>query len=350
MIKVVDFFSGCGGTSAGFEAAGLSVVAAIDSDPDAKATYTANFPDAKFFNRDIRWMKTATLAPYVTKKPTDVLLFSACAPCQPFSQQNRQKKKRDERVSLLAEFGRFVKRYLPELIFIENVPGIQTISRNSPLDEFIAMLDRLEYSHDVQTINCQDYGVPQKRKRLVLVASRLGEIQVPPKTHGKTLKPFTTAWDSIRGLPKVAAGEADPIISNHRAAMLSQKNLERIRATPPEGSRSDWPERLWLKCHKDTTGHSDVYGRIRKNQPAPAMTTRCISLSNGRFGHPVQDRALTVREAACLQTFPLTFILHGSLSSMARQVGNAVPVALSKRIGEHFVIHIQSTTGANGKV
>ena len=340
MIKVVDFFSGCGGTSAGFKAAGLSVVAAIDVDKDAKLSYKANFPKTKFFRRDIRWLKTKELLPFVTRDSNDVLLFCACAPCQPFSIQSRQKKKHDKRASLLAQFGRFVKYYHPELIFIENVPGLQKISSNSPLEDFKSLLDELGYKSDIQVINCRDYGIPQKRMRLVLIASSLGEIKIPEKTHGKSLLPYATAWEWIGGLPKIAAGGSDLTVANHQAASLSNRNLQRIHATPEGGSRADWPRKLWLKCHKTVTGHSDVYGRIRKYSTAPAMTTRCISLSNGRFGHPVQDRALSVREAACLQTFPLEFIFHGSLSSMARQIGNAVPFELAKKFGTHFNSHV----------
>ena len=146
--------------------------------------------------------------------------------------------------------------------------------------------------------------------------------------------------DWIGDLPKIAAGETHPTIPDHRAAGLSAQNLKRIRATREGGGNRDWPDELRLKCHEDATGYSDVYGRMSWDRPASGLTTRCISYSNGRFGHPEQDRAISVREAACLQTFPMDFQFAGSLSSMARQIGNAVPVRLAKAVGRHVAKHL----------
>ncbi len=340
-IHVHDFFCGCGGTSAGFRSAGLEIRLGIDIDPDAQRTFEANFPEAIFLRRDIFNLPVETLSPYIVRSPGTVNLFCCCAPCQPFSRQNKNPENRQSEAGLLYEFAAFVEYHLPELIFLENVPGIQNVDdTNGPFGDFVAFLRHLDYALDYAVIESQDYGVPQQRRRLILVASRLGEVHLPTKTHGVgTADPsYSTVWEWISDLPPIAAGETHPDVPNHRAAMLSKKNLQRIRATPPGGGRLDWPKRLMLPCHlKEYKGHTDVYGRMHKDRPATGLTTRCISLSNGRFGHPEQDRAISVREAASIQTFPGDFVFFGSLNSMARQIGNAVPVTLAQVFGEMFL-------------
>jgi DNA (cytosine-5)-methyltransferase 1 len=342
-IQVVDFFSGCGGTSAGLRQAGCDIVAGIDSDPEAAATFRKNFPQATHFCNDIGDVKTAALEPLLRPRETHLLLFSACAPCQPFSKQRRGRRKRDDdRVPLLLRLRRFIRFYNPELLFVENVPGLQSLSDDfGPFTAFVAFLKREGYSIDTKVIESSSYGVPQRRRRLVLLASRLGPIAVPKPTHGPgTGRPYSTVWDWIGHLPPIAAGEEHPKIPNHRASGLSPLNLERIQATPEGGGREHWPSHLLAECHRDGyDGHTDVYGRMRRDALSTGLTTRCISFSNGRFGHPTQDRAISVREAAALQTFPRRFVFTGSLNSMARQVGNAVPVLLARKIGVHLRSH-----------
>ncbi len=173
------------------------------------------------------------------------------------------------------------------------------------------------------------------------MASRLGEITLPQPTHGPGTDnaAYPTVWQWIGHLPPIGAGERHPNIPNHQSAGLSEINLRRIMATPAGGGRLTWPENLRLPCHQDYDGHTDVYGRMRPNEPSTGLTTRCISISNGRFGHPYQHRAISAREGACLQTFPMDFIFEGSLTAVARQVGNAVPVLLAQNVGERFVQH-----------
>jgi DNA (cytosine-5)-methyltransferase 1 len=340
-IKVFDFFSGCGGTSAGLEAAGMEISMGLDIDADAAASFLHNFPQAHFLQKDLTKVRANALKPFVPEQRSSPILFCGCAPCQPFSKQNGQRKKKDRRVPLLSHFGRFVRYFRPEFVLVENVPGLQQFNLGTgPLPDFIRMLKSLGYQFAVGTLDCCDYGVPQKRSRFVLLASAIGPIEIPPKTHGPGApnERFSTVGEWINDLPPLEAGEECTSIPNHRAANLSTENLKRINATPPGGGRLDWPKNLVLKCHSNGhIGHTDVYGRLRVDQPASALTTRCISLSNGRFGHPSQDRAISVREAACLQTFPRSFVFHGSLTSMARQVGNAVPALLAHRLGEAFV-------------
>lgn len=340
MLSVVDFFCGCGGTSAGLRAAGMNIIAGIDVDKESKETFESNFPEAKYMLSDIRRLRTDSLQELIPKDGP--LLFSGCAPCQPFSKQRSPiLTTKDSRVNLLNSFGRFVREYEPSLIFVENVPSLED---SSVFQRFVRDLEKMDYSCKYRVIRAQDYGVPQRRTRLILIASLLGEIEFPEPTHGPlTEQPYSTVWEWIGDLPKIEQGEEHPFVPNHRAASLSKLNLQRIKATPEGGSRLDWPKRLVLDCHKtDHSGHTDVYGRMWKDLPAAALTTRCISLSNGRFGHPIQDRAISVREAACLQTFPRDFRFYGSLNSMARQIGNAVPVLLAKTFGIHLLNHLRS--------
>ena len=340
-----DFFSGCGGTSRGVLDAGINVRFGLDSDPDAKLTFEANFPKAKFVGRDIRSLAATDLEPYLRRKYGRPLFFGVCAPCQPFSKQNRAKQGDDRRTSLLGELHRFVRMHFPEYIFVENVPGLQTVGGSEgPLAEFVRLLESLNYHYDCQIVMACHYGVPQRRRRLVLLASRLGPIGIPPCTSGPgTDHPdLPSVWEHISQLPEICAGETHGEVDGHRAAHLSPQNLKRIESTPVGGDRRDWPDELCLPCHREHPGHTDVYGRMLKDQPSAALTTRCISLSNGRFGHPVQNRAISVREAACIQTFPMDFTFRGTLNSMARQVGNAVPVAMAKVFGDHVVRHFAS--------
>ena len=344
-IKVFDFFSGCGGTSTGFARAGMEVVFGLDNDPDAAATFRANVKGATFIENDIREVKTDVLAPLLRGKGYKTL-FSCCAPCQPFSRQSRAKTKGDPRRSLLLEFGRFVRRWKPDYIFVENVPGLQRVDGQAgPLSEFTVLLSRIGYSFDIKVVPALAFGVPQKRERLILMAAKTGDLKIPSPTHGTARRPVSTVRDWIGGLPPLRAGEADPSDPDHRAMALSAINLKRIAATPEGGGRGGWPESLRLDCHQRFDGHTDVYGRLAWDRPAAGLTTRCISYSNGRFGHPTEDRAISVREAACLQTFPRRYKFFGTLTSKAMQVGNAVPPLMARAIGRAFVKHALDVCG-----
>ncbi|MDE0268380.1 MAG: DNA cytosine methyltransferase [Acidimicrobiaceae bacterium] len=347
-IVLADFFSGCGGTTRGFVEAGIKPVLAVDWDADAIATFRQNFPGTRVIERDIRELNVEDVEPELRKSSQrSIRLFAGCAPCQPFAGHQRKSTGNDSRSSLLFEFLRFVKEFSPELLFVENVPGIQRLSASGgPLAEFLKEISsEYEVSHDI--VSSADYGVPQTRRRFVLMASRLGEIGIPLPTHGTETgrSPYTTVRDWIGGLSKIQAGQEDSTDTSHRAMKLSPLNLERIKATPEGGDRRDWPQNLWPDCHRgDFNGHTDVYGRMSWDKLAPTLTTKCISYSNGRFGHPYQHRGLSAREAACLQTFPRDFQFTGGLISQARQIGNAVPVLLAKHFGRHMAEHVAEYT------
>lgn len=337
-IRVADFFCGCGGTSAGLRAAGMLPAYALDADDYASRTYKANFPEVLFDNADIASVDSSSLKEAICRHVAP-LLVSACAPCQPYSTfvgTNR----RDPRRTLLLRLIPFVRDLNPEFVFVENVPGLR--SKNAPagtLSRFCKALRELGFYVTSGVVDCQHYGVPQRRRRLVLLASRLGPLEIPNPTHGPFpgCLPVSTVWEWIGDLPPLRAGETHAVVPNHQASALTDINLSRLRATPSGGGRDAWPAHLRLACHEHHEGHSDVYGRMRPDGPAPVLTTKCTSISNGRFGHPYQDRPISVREAACLQTFPRDFVFVGGIKSATRQIGNAVPVLLSQRMGEVFV-------------
>lgn len=367
-IVVFDFFCGCGGTSLGFKMSGMKIVWALDNNPVAAHTYHLNFPDVQFHCKNIEKMSDNDLRPLFDKYKKSIRLFCGCAPCQPFTKQKTQKKSKDQdsRYPLLISFAEIIKQYTPELVFIENVPGVQyqTADEPGPFQTFLNTLKELNYRIKYGVVKAQDYGAAQIRHRFILLASKVSDISLPPITHGETgnkqLKKYVTVRDKIADLPPIAAGQTfvDPNgkIYNHKASSLSELNLKRIQATSPDGgNRLNWPDNLQLKCHLKQTikiscphkkgksatyigapGHTDVYGRLWWDRPATGLTTRCNSYSNGRFGHPEQDRAISIREAARLQGFSDSFIFTGSIVDMARQIGNAVPIPLAMAVGQHF--------------
>jgi DNA (cytosine-5)-methyltransferase 1 len=349
-IKVFDFFTGCGGTCRGFSNAGMDIVCALDNDPIAGKTFKRNFPKTHFISDDIRNVACDSLQPLIKACEGHPILFSGCAPCQPFTKQKTNKPVQDTRRDLLKEFLRFIEYYRVDFIFVENVPGLQNVDKEGPFGDFIMALSKMGYSYEFNIIASQSYGVPQMRKRLILIASRLGLVSFPTETNGPhTNREYSKVREWISDLPQIAAGERHPTIPNHQAAALSALNLKRISFLSEGEGREQWPKRLRLKCHSNGyRGHTDVYGRMSWDSVATGLTTRCVSLSNGRFGHPSQNRAISAREAASLQTFPRDFIFEGNLNEMSRQIGNAVPVILAERFGRNFIDHLNSVLGEMG--
>lgn len=356
-IAVFDFFCGCGGTSRGFQKSGMDIAFALDIDPDAESTFTKNFPKTTFSNKSITKLTATDLEPTLIKYKDSHKLFCGCAPCQPFTKQNTESPKRDTRKSLLTQFGRVIESHKPDFVFVENVPGLQKVPtyKRGPFPAFEALLKKLGYQITYGVVAAQDYGAPQLRRRFVLLASKHGEISIPDATHGKECEnSYKTVRDAIADLPSIAAGEEykEPSVLNHRAAALSELNMRRIKASDHDGGgRNNWSKKLWPDCYKQRkdgsihTGHTDCYGRLWWDKPATGLTTRCISYSNGRFGHPEQNRAISVREAARLQGFDDDFEFTGNLNSMAKQIGNAVPVDLAHAMGSHFAKHIEAING-----
>ncbi|MCU4377291.1 DNA cytosine methyltransferase [Acinetobacter haemolyticus] len=346
-MKVIDFFSGCGGVSEGLRQAGFDITIGLDFDKNAAETYQANFEEAEFYNIDIRKLDEKELAKNFRHKNPDnePLVLVACAPCQPFSTQNKAKSEDDIRRTLLDETHRFIKELKPDYIFIENVPGLQKIDKEKegPYKRFIQLLNLQNYKFIEFIAKSEEYGVPQRRKRFVLLASKVGQLDIPAKTHGEGLESIKTVRDFIGNFPSIQAGEIHPDDPWHRCPTLNERNLERIKHTLEGGDRRNWPDHLVNECHKTHSGHMDVYGRMSWDKPAPTLTTRCYSYSNGRFGHPDtnQHRAISVREASRLQTFPKDFIFKGSVVEASRQIGNAVPCEMAKQFGLAILQHYQ---------
>ncbi|HCM62824.1 MAG TPA: DNA (cytosine-5-)-methyltransferase [Morganella sp. (in: Bacteria)] len=339
-ISVFDFFSGCGGTSQGFHQAGLDIAFGLDLDEFASETFKLNFPKAKVINSDITKLDVTCIEDVFNKAiaRNKYTLFSGCAPCQPFSTQNRIKKITDPRIDLLREFSKFIKQYQPDFVFIENVPGMQKLKDYAtPFSDFIDDLNSLGYKYSFDVVSALWFGVPQDRKRLIMLASKCTEITLPNITHDGNNIPFSTVKEWIYDLPPIRDGETHDFIPDHQAASLNELNIARIKCTPEGKGRESWPDRLKLKCHSQHSGHKDVYGRLAWDKPSSVLTTRCTSYSNGRFGHPEQNRALTLREAALLQTFPLNYKFVGNFNSKAKQIGNAVPPLMSEAIGNYLM-------------
>ena len=336
-MNAVDFFCGGGGMTKGLSNAGIHVLFGLDLNPACEKTYENN-NHIPYLNRDISQTTGAQLLEeFPLLADNENLLLVGCAPCQPFSSQ-RHAEHEHVAINLLDEFGRIVEDLMPAHVLIENVPGIEQRG-TGVFNRFLNRLTRLEYNYEYRILNAKEYGVPQNRRRLILIASRLIAPIFPVITHGDGLLPYVTVYDAIHNFPEIEAGQIDNKVANHRAAGLSPLNMQRILATPHDGGgRVDWPPNLVLDCHANGhMGHTDVYGRMDWNSVSPTLTSKCYSLSNGRFGHPEQNRAISLREAAALQSFPNDYIFEGSMQEIGKQIGNAVPVVLAQRIGEQLL-------------
>jgi len=336
----IDFFCGAGGLTRGFLNAGISVVLGIDMDEYCRETYEKNNSPARFLAADVRNLKLKDIKQFISGVSRDELLLAACAPCQPFTKL-KQNKGHGNEATLLGQFSRFIHALKPRQIFIENVPGLTKISGFSTYKRFRQMLADLGYECCEGIVDAKAYGVPQTRRRLVMIAIKGIKPTLPPLTHGPDILPYQTVEDAIKHYPPIKAGKFHPTLPNHRASALSPINLKRIKKTPHNGGdRRAWPANLKLECHTNGhSGHTDVYGRMWWKRPAPALTCRCDSLSNGRYGHPQQDRAMSLREAAKLQSFNDSYVFYGpSKNHLATQIGNSVPVKLAEAIGKHILM------------
>lgn len=341
-IIVVDLFCGAGGLTHGFIQEGLKVVAGVDSDLSCKYAYEKN-NNAQFLRRNIEELSAEEILVFYPKDAVNVLM--GCAPCQPFSTYAKEKTKKssDKKWKLLYEFSRLIKEIHPDIISMENVPGLKS---HRVFRDFVKNLEKLGYEVSYYVVYCPDYGIPQSRKRLVLFASKYGKIDLIEKTHMP--ENYKTVKDTIGNLEPLNDGEVSSLDPLHRASKLSETNKLRIMNTPPGGSWKDWDESLVSFCHKKESGksYSGVYGRMRWDMPAPTMTTQCYGFGNGRFGHPEQHRAISLREAALIQTFPeyYEFVEPCNpffIKTVARHIGNAVPVELGRVIARSIKKHLR---------
>lgn len=332
----IDLFCGCGGVTEGLKQAGFKVVAAVDNDPICCQTYRLNHPEVNLLEKDICKTSARSLKLILGKRKLDLLVV--CAPCQPFSSLNKSKKS-DERVYLILQSVRFTKALKPKYVLFENVPGIT--KNSSVIDRLKLEFTKLGYIlSEPKQVDAADYGVPQRRVRCVIVASRKKMVSLPPPTTPTGHR--ITVRDAIGNLPP--AGFVNSKDSLHVCRKHSKITIERLQHISHDGgSRDELPDQLKLSCHKKldqtdgVTHYCDVYGRMRWDTVAPTLTTGCTDVTKGRYAHPVFDRAITLREAALLQTFPPNYHFYGNSGQIARQIGNAVPVNLAKNLALIFL-------------
>ncbi|MGA7733589.1 MAG: DNA cytosine methyltransferase [Chloroflexia bacterium] len=370
--STIDLFCGVGGITHGFRLEGLNVVAGVDSDVSCEYPYTNNNPGTTFLHKKVEELDPVEL---LQLYPADAIkILVGCAPCQEYSKYAKRYAKAinvaalegddtsvvpdslqeelgteadnaQDKWDLLGAFADLIDAVDPDIVSMENVPELEEYKDGSIFETFV---DRLTPRYNVTwyTVYCPDYGIPQSRTRLVLFASTLGKVNLVKKTH--TSETYRTVRDAIGDLPPLQAGEVccqDPL---HRAAGLSDLNLRRIRHSLPGGTWRDWPLELRANCHTKDSGKSyaSVYGRITWDDPAPTITTQSYGYGSGRFGHADQDRALSLREAALLQTFPEGYVFKApeeawSFKTIGRRIGNAVPVDLGRVVARSIVHHLE---------
>lgn len=338
-IGAIDLFCGAGGLTLGLKQAGFEVKGAVEIDPLAVDTYRKNHPEVKVWEEDIRSLNPKQVMEKLNLREGSLDLLAGCPPCQGFSSmrtRNRPGAVDDPRNDLVFDFFRFIEAMKPETVMMENVPGLATDNR---LFRFISDLEHIGYTVRKKVFDASDFGVPQRRKRLILLASKIGKIRFAHRSAK-----FLTVRDAIIGLPP-AGRSGDPL--HDIIETRTEKVAELIRLVPKNGgSRMDLPDGWQLECHKKCPGFKDVYGRLWWDRVSSTITSGCFNPSKGRFLHPEEDRTITLREAALLQTFPPTyyFSLAQGKTGAARMIGNALPPEFIRRQAQNIVKHLNQTT------
>ena len=345
-IVAVDLFCGVGGLTYGLQKSGIKVVAGVDVDEKCKFAFEEN-NGASFIHKSIKEITSKEISKLYPAESLMVLV--GCAPCQPFSMHTQKEKDRETKDDwgLLYHFLKLIKEVEPDVVSMENVPQI---IKHTVFSDFVDGLESKGYYINWQNVYCPDYGIPQNRRRLVLLASQLGEIKLIAPTH----KPenYKTVKMAIGNLEPIEAGASSKKDRLHKSAALSKVNLKRIQKSVPGGSWRDWDENLRADCHRKETGNTygSVYARMEWDKPAPTITTQFFGFGTGRFGHPEQDRAISIREGAILQTFPRKYQFIPStspveLKRLGKYIGNAVPVRLGEIIGKSITKHLEEYNG-----
>ncbi len=345
----LDLFCGAGGLTVGLKQAGFTVLAGIEINPLAAETYSLNHKDHFLFQNDIRKLSPYEVMVNLNIKPGELDLLAGCPPCQGFSSHRTRNKTislDDDRNDLIFEFVKYIEAFLPKTIMMENVPAL---AKDDRIKKAMNKLERIGYYIDensIQIKDAADYGVPQRRKRLIFKASRYGKIE-NPKINSRKI----TVKDAIGNLAE--AGKSGDWLHDYPEAR-TEKTKKIISLIPKNGgSRSDLPIEYWLPCHKKNPGgYKDVYGRMSWNDVAPTITGGCSNPSKGRFLHPEFNRTITLREAALLQTFPskYKFSRKASKDNIALMIGNALPPEFIKRQAVEFRKHLEKIKGnKNGR-
>lgn len=337
--SVVDLFCGAGGLAHGFKLEGFPIAAGVDLDPACRYPFEYN-NRSTFHELDIAEADGATISSLFPHEGRRVLV--GCAPCQPFSTYTQRRM--DPQYGLVSKFADIIAEAKPDIVSMENVPSLMNYHGGKLLEGFVRKLAEEGYQVSAECAYLPDYGLPQRRRRLVVLASRLGPIKLEKPAAG--IEPETVR-SRIGDLRWLAAGEHDPDDPLHCASKVSDLNLRRLRASKPGGTWRDWDPSLVADCHRKAKGkgYGAVYGRMTWDEPSPTMTTLFYGFGNGRFGHPEQDRALSLREGALLQTFPsdYRFVEPGkavNMRTIGRLIGNAVPVELGRIIARSVRRHL----------
>jgi DNA (cytosine-5)-methyltransferase 1 len=318
-----------------FLASGFRVVGAVEMERDPAASYEQQVGIPPIV-ADIRDVSGADLVAGPAQGEELTLVFG-CPPCQSFTilRRGRGPVGLDAaRDALPSEYLRLVRELMPRYIAFENVPGFSEGRGRAGFERLVASLEHLGYAMVWGVLDAADFGVPQRRRRLLVLGSRVGKPVLPKPTHGSGNAPHVTVREAIGDLPPLASGEADRDDPMHRARRHREVAIERLRSIPEGGGRMDLPRGLQLHCHTRHAGHYDIYGRMSWDRPAPTLTSGCTNVTRGRFAHPEQHRAITAREALLLQSFGREAMLEGGTESVALQIGNAIPPLLARRIGE----------------
>jgi DNA (cytosine-5)-methyltransferase 1 len=339
-IETIDLFCGVGGLTYGLQKSGIKVIAGIDNDDTCRHAFEKN-NKSKFISADLTQYGSNDIKKLYSDDSIRVLV--GCAPCQPFSSHSfkNKDKKSDKRWNLLLHFGKLIEDVQPDIVSMENVRGIV---KTDIFKTFIDILKRNNYQIDYKVVYAPNYGAPQNRSRLILLASRLGKINIPEPTHDKSS--YVKVKDVIGELQPIKVGQKSKSDPLHRAKRLSSTNLERIKQSKQNGTWHDWDKELLPDCYRKESGqtYTSVYGRMGWDNVSPTITTQFFNYGSGRFGHPTQNRALTLREGALLQTFPKDYDFGEikSMTAVARHIGNAVPPILGEVIGGAIKQHINN--------
>jgi len=351
--NVIDLFAGAGGSALGFVQAGFRITGAAEIDPDACRTYESLI-GVRPLCVDLSELHPERAAEFWNVKSGEIDVLIGCPPCQGFTRLRNKAGESDPRNGLVIVFLDYVSYFRPRFLVFENVPGLARLPHGKAFySELRRGLFRLGYRVHGREVDAADYGVPQHRRRLIVIGARedMGLPPFPEPTHGDPRSPevrsgrrlpWPTVRDAIGHLPPLRAGEQDPRDPMHRAPHMGERVLRFILQVPKDGgSRTQVPEEEWLPCHRGHKGHKDTYGRLAWDRPSGVITSGCCNVSKGRFIHPEQDRAITPREAALLQGFPPDAVFYGSLDSIRRQIGNAVPPPLARAIARALRGHLE---------
>lgn len=336
----LDLFSGSGAVTLGLKQAGFSVVGALDLNPRACETYRKNHPEVRLIEQDIR---SASPSDFSDLIPVGLDLLVICAPCQPFSSQNRHRSKDDARNDLVKASIPFIEKFNPSIVFLENVPGLESSDAFGGFTEWLKNVAGYEISKTLR-IDAAELGVPQRRTRMVLIAVKNISLKIAMDIVRLERE---TVWTTISDLPEPPIGRpSDGADQLHFARKHSALNIQRLENIPLDGgSRHSLPLELQLACHKNKKKSSfpDTYGRMQGHDVSPTLTTGCTDITRGRFAHPIQNRAITLREAARLQTFPDDYVFSGNSAQISTQIGNAVPPKMMAEIARSLIKALKAT-------